>query len=218
MSTRLRLTGLAILIPGIILGLILAGQAKPAMAEPPDDVKDFGLSLDLENTLPPPRLAPTSTPEPASSSTSSARDVGNLPPPQSQVKTATVRAATPATSSSTSSVDCNEYLGWPYPSGWKYNAPDDDYQDVGAYFHVGNHYGTGEPICVRRNHTPGAYNTLCSQAPTWRSIGIDWDGKGYTGRLTFSGQPICLDEQGLRSHRNYVLEEHRKYAEENPDA
>ncbi len=84
MSTRLRITGLAVLIPGIILGLILAGQATPAMAEPPDEVKEFGLSLNLQQALPSPVLILAPTNEDGSSQTSNNRNYlrNNLQPPQ----------------------------------------------------------------------------------------------------------------------------------------
>ncbi len=214
MSTRLRLTGLAILIPGIILGLIIAGQATPAMAEPPDEVKDFGLSLNLEKVLPPPEQSNTRA--------VSIRDIGNNPPPPQQANTraATVRQSIPSAPRPSETFDCNAHLGWDYTNGYKYDTADRVNRDVGAYFFVGRYHNTNEPICVRRFHTPGSKTVLCSQAVsqghTWQGAGFRQDVNSnpadvdFTGSYTFSGQAICSTKEGIQSDQKYIKEQQLK--------
>ncbi len=190
MSTRIRLTRLAILIPGIILGLILAGQATPAMAESPDNERGFGFSLGLKDLLPPPELVPKQSPGPGSSQssiTNTRNNLGNNPPPPQQSNTgaastsdsppqqANTRVVTSVVppraddvvrpgSTEPKYVNCNALMDWPHTSGW---LRDDGgvRRDVGAFVHVGyyGHDGNTDPdnaICVQRFNTVSGWGEV----------------------------------------------------------
>ncbi len=226
MSTRLRLTGLAILIPGIILGLILAAQAPPAMAETQDEVKVLGLSLDLENVLPPPEMAPKTTPESDASpqSSSSTRGTGILPPLLSSLKPAiappnnvrqnneeiieidyTIPPARVIGPGSARYFDCNAHHNWPYPTGWYDNPYDGETVDKGAWVHTGFDAATRAPICQFRQHEPTLNVVSCSQAPTTLSVlGTGPDRVRFTGHYLLDGTPLCLDSNGIHELDNYL--------------
>ena len=223
MSTRLRLTGLAILIPGIILALLLAAHTSPVSAAPPDDVKDFDLSLDLEDILPPPEMASKTTPESDVSppSISSTRDTGNLPPPQSDAQQSdvqqnneeiieidyTIPPARVIGPGSARYFDCNAHHNWPYPTGWYDNPYDGETVDKGAWVHTGFDAATRDPICQFRQHEPTLNVVSCSQAPTTLSVlGTGPDRVRFTGHYLLDGTPLCLDSNGIHELEDYLHE------------
>ncbi len=115
--------------------------------------------------------------------------------------------------------DCNAHLKWPHPSGWKRDA-DGQRRDVGAFFHVGyyGHDGSTAPEdarCVRRHHTLGWGEVLCSQA---RSLGHTVNSTttyvDFTGLYTFSGQAICSTTEGIESHQKYLMKLQLKMRQE----
>ncbi len=232
MSTRLRLTGVAILIPGIILGLLLAAQAPPAMAESPDNERRFAFSLGLKNLLPlselvpPPASKTTPRSDASPQSSSSTRGTGILPPLLSSLKPViappnnlrqdeeeppeidyTIPPAKVIGPGSSRYFDCNAHHNWPHPTGWYYDAFNDETVDMGAWVHTGFDGASGVAICQFRNHEPGLNFVSCSQAPTTLSVlGDGPDRVRFTGQYLLSGTPLCLDSNGIHELEEYAQE------------
>ena len=199
----------------------MVAQASPALAESQDEVKALGLSLALEDVLPPPEMAPKTTPEPdaSSQSESSIREVGKLPPPQIEVQQSNVRqnneeiieidyTIPPARVIGPGSAryfDCNAHHNWPYPTGWYDNPYDGVTVDKGAWVHTGFDAVTRDPICQFRQHEPTLNVVSCSQAPTTLSVlGAGPDRVRFTGKYLLDGTPLCLDSNGIHELENYL--------------
>ena len=108
--------------------------------------------------------------------------------------------------------DCNAHLGWE--------------QTNPRFVYTGQYANTREPVCELRFSSAGSGTyaeklgygyTLCRLAPTWQTphpvtgevVGGP-DRKHYTGHKTLSGEDICSDFDGLRSTRDYLIEQHNK--------
>ncbi len=188
MSTRIRI---AILVPGIVLGLLVVAQASVVRAAPPDDEKVFktlfGLSLNLEDVLPPPKLITDS--EPSQASTGNTQSGGGAGARQTTPPPAPKRV-------NDNAVNCNA---------------DNRFPSEGTYVHTGYYHNTGNPICKYRPRTPGWGHEVCSSTtPTWQDAGYGLDDIDFTGHYTSSGQPICSNEDGLHSSNQYTQEQQLK--------
>ncbi len=169
----------------------MAGGASLVEAAPPDDEPVFGtlfgLSLDLEDVLPPPKLITESEPSQASTE-NDPRGTGvgtrqTTPPP----------APRPVNDNT---VNCNA---------------DNRFPNEGTYVLTGYYHNTGNPICEYRPRTPGWGHEVCSsRTPTWQDAGYGLDDIDFTGHYTSSGQPICSNEDGLHSSHQYTQEQQLK--------